>query len=198
MRFSFNEKKDLFFSGILLSLAFGILLSGGYIAFLNFDQGFVVVFFVAFLTAGLGFLLHEIAHKYVADRYGLRTEFKAFYGWIWLSVLMSLFGFIIAAPGAVFIYGNMNRERNGKISLAGPMTNIILAVLFMIGLLIFSGEGIIRLILDYGFRINALLAVFNMVPVMPFDGGKVIAWSKPVFYTTGLIAFGLFVASWFI
>jgi len=50
-------------------------------------------------------------------------------------LLFSLFGFIIAAPGAVFIRGMITRERNGKISLAGPMTNIVLAILFLIQLL---------------------------------------------------------------
>ena len=51
---------------------------------------------------------------------------------------------------------------------------------------------------DLGFRINALLAIFNMIPVMPFDGAKVIAWSKPVFYITVIIALLLFLGSWVI
>ena len=48
-----------------------------------------------------------------------------------LAILMSFFGFIFAAPGAVVIKASyIHPSKNGKISLAGPLTNIILALLF--------------------------------------------------------------------
>ena len=198
MRFSRKEKKDLFYAGIMLSLAFAILLSGGLSGLFKSEVGFTTIFLVAFLTAGIGFLLHELAHKYVAISYGLRAEFKAFYGMLWLAVGLSFFGFIIAAPGAVFIQGfGLNRAKNGKISLAGPVTNIVLAVLFMI-LGLFYTAGILGAIASFGFTINALLAAFNMIPVMPFDGAKVLAWSKQWYTVTMVVALGLFFLSWVI
>ncbi|MAG38036.1 site-2 protease family protein [Candidatus Pacearchaeota archaeon] len=198
MRFSRKEKKDLFYAGIMLSLAFAILLSGGLSGLFKSEVGFTTIFLVAFLTAGIGFLLHELAHKYVAISYGLRAEFKAFYGMLWLAVGLSFFGFIIAAPGAVFIQGfGLNRAKNGKISLAGPVTNIVLAVLFMI-LGLFYTAGILGAIASFGFTINALLAAFNMIPVMPFDGAKVLAWDKRIYGIIMVVALGLFFLSWII
>ena len=72
MKFSDKEKKDLFFAGLMISLAFAILLSGGFSGILSF--GFYVVFVIAFFTAGIGFLFHELMHKYVAQSYGLFKE----------------------------------------------------------------------------------------------------------------------------
>ena len=198
MRFSSREVKDLFFAGIMISLAFAILFAGGYKAILSFNNLFLVSFVVAFFTAGIGFLLHEMMHKFAAQRYGLRAEFHAFYNMLWLALLFSLFGFIIAAPGAVFISGFMNKEKNGKISLAGPMTNVVLAFLFLILFLVFGKEGLLGYFLFSGLSINALLGAFNMIPVMPFDGAKIMAWDKKVYWITTIIAVGLFFGSWFV
>ena len=109
MKFSFREKKDLIYAGLMISLAFAILLSGGYMVLLSLNSTFLFSFGIAFITAGVGFLLHELMHKYVAQRYGLFAEFKAFYGMLWLALLFSLFGFIVAAPGAVFIHGLLTK-----------------------------------------------------------------------------------------
>ncbi len=196
MRFSQKEKKDLIFAGIMISLAFAILLSGGFTGFLN--KNFFIVFVIAFFTAGIGFLFHELMHKYIAQNYGLFAEFRAFYKMLWLAILFSFFGFIIAAPGAVLIKGNITKEKNGKISLAGPLTNIVLALIFLALILILDVSGIFRAFLNFGLTINSLLAAFNMLPVGPFDGAKIITWNKAVYYS--VVGFGimLFILSWFI
>ena len=196
MKFSGKEKKDLFFAGLMISLAFAILLSGGLTGILSL--GFYIVFVIAFFTAGIGFLFHELMHKYVAQSYGLFAEFKAYYKMLWLAIVLSFFGFIIAAPGAVYIKGNITKERNGRISIAGPVTNLILGVLFLILLLALNPEGIFKAFLGFGLTINSLLAAFNMIPAVPFDGSKVIAWNKKVYYITLILAIGLFALSWFV
>ncbi len=198
MKFSYREKKDLFNAGILLSLAFAFLLGGGFNSLLNFNLNFLIVFVIAIFTAGLGFLLHELMHKYVAQSYGLFAEFKAFYNMLWLAVGLSLLGFIIAAPGAVMISGRVTKERNGKISLAGPMTNIVLALIFLILILIFNTEGIFKYFLGFGLTINSLLAGFNMIPIMPFDGAKIIQWNKIIYTLTTITAVGLFIISFIV
>ena len=196
MKFSKQEKKDLLIAWLGISLAFAILLSGGYKTLFSYNLNFVFIFIISFLTAGIGFFFHELMHKFVAQRYGLFAEFRAFYKMIWLALLFSLFGFIFAAPGAVFISGfRINREKNGKISLAGPLTNIILALVFLIMFLVFGKEGLVGQISGLGLSINSLLAAFNMIPVMPFDGAKIIAWKKSVYIITTIIAVGLFIAS---
>jgi Zn-dependent protease len=198
MRFRSREIKDLFFAGMIISLAFAILLAGGFQAISKFNTGILIGFIIAFFTAGIGFLFHELMHKYVAQKYGLFAEFKAFYNMLWLALLFSLFGFIIAAPGAVFIRGMITRERNGKISVAGPLTNIFLGLVFLVLLLAFGNEGLLGYFFKTGLTINALLGAFNMIPVMPFDGAKVIVWDKSVYYIVTVIAVGLFFTSWFV
>jgi len=196
MKFSDKEKKDLFFAGLMISLAFAVLLSGGFGGILS--SGFYIVFIIAFFTAGIGFLFHELMHKYVAQGYGLFAEFRAYYKMLWLAILLSFFGFIIAAPGAVYIKGNMNKEKNGKISVAGPVTNLVLGILFLILLLALRSEGIFGEFLSFGLTINSLLAAFNMLPVVPFDGSKVIAWNKKVYTITLIMGIGLFILSWLV
>mgnify|MGYP001579664692 CR=1 FL=1 len=199
MKFSYKEKKDLFIAGIMISLAFAILLAGGYNVIYSLNSGLFLVFVVAFFTAGIGFLLHEIMHKYVAQSYGLKAEFNANYNMLWLALGASLFGFIFAAPGAVYISGwNITKERNGKISLAGPATNIILALIFLILLLLTGSGGILGELFSFGLTINALLGAFNMIPAMPFDGAKIISWNKGIYYTALIIAVGLYVLSWIV
>lgn len=201
MKFGYREKRDLLFAGTIISLAFAILNSGGFEVFssLNFlSTGFLIIFLASFVTAGLGFLLHELAHKSVAQNYGLRAEFRAFYGMLWLALGFSFLGFIIAAPGAVFIYGMISREKNGKISVAGPITNIVLAILFLVGFIILGEGNIFGEVSRYGLIINSLLAAFNMIPVMPLDGAKVLAWNKLIYSVTVVVAVGLFLLSFFI
>ncbi len=197
MRFTWRETRDLWSAGILISLAFAILLSGGIQRF-GFDSRFFIVFLAAFITAGAGFLLHELMHKYVAQHYGLTAEFHAFYPMLGLAIVFSFFGFIFAAPGAVYISGFVTRERNGKIALAGPATNIVLSVLFLLISLILQPAGFLALIFAYGLSINALLAAFNMIPVMPFDGSKIIIWNKGIYVLTAVIAIGLWISSLFV
>ena len=77
------------------------------------------------------------------------------------------------------INGVVSRGKNGKISLAGPMTNIMLAVVFLILSLV--SEGFLSTLGDYGFMINSWLALFNLIPVGIFDDAKVLNWSKTAY-----------------
>jgi Zn-dependent protease len=125
-----------------------------------------LVFAVSFVAAGFGFFLHELMHKFTAQRYG----YFAFAGWILLS------------PGAVYIssYGRqISRKANGLISLAGPATNLALALAFYAATL--SDSRILALTGSFGYRINIYLAIFNTLPVPSFDGQKIMDWNKAVY-----------------
>jgi Zn-dependent protease len=173
-----GEFRELIKALLATALAFGILIS-------HTEKSFALSFSIALLTVGLGFALHELAHKYVAIKYRRSAEFKANNSMLVIAIIMSFFGFIIAAPGAVWIRGLVTRRQSGVIAAAGPLTNVVLAIIFIP--LIF----IVPKIAYYGFMINALLALFNMIPVPGFDGQKVFYWSKPAYFTLAAIALAL-------
>ena len=158
----FEEKRDLLLAWIILGVAFANLLAG-----LNLESVITALF-----TAGLGFLLHELAHKVVAQNYGLNAEFIADYKMLALALFASFAGFIFAAPGAVYTRGQRTIREQLWITAAGPITNIVLAVIFVFV------PGTIG---SYGQTINAWLALFNMIPFGPLDGKKILDASKPVF-----------------
>ena len=118
------EIKDILKAWIAVSIAFGILLSSSI-------SDFYFKFIIASLTVGVGFLFHELGHKVVAQRYGCFAEFRSFDNMLLLAIAMSFFGFVFAAPGAVMISGRVTASRNGKISAAGPLVNIALALIFL-------------------------------------------------------------------
>lgn len=164
------ELRDILKAWVVISIAFAIALSNGW-------SDFYAKFVIASLTVGVGFLLHELGHKAVAQRYGCFAEFRSFDNMLLLALLMSFFGFIFAAPGAVMVSGRVNKTRNGMISAAGPAVNLVLALIFL-SFIFMQLPGLFREIAYYGFVINSWLALFNMIPFWLFDGYKVLKWSK--------------------
>jgi Zn-dependent protease len=105
-----------------------------------------------------------------------------------LALVISFFGFVFAAPGAVMIYGgNINVKKNGKISVAGPLMNLVLALIFLVIMKLNLGSSF-SLIGQYGFFINSWLALFNMIPFWNFDGRKIFIWSKGVWISIVAVA----------
>ncbi len=141
------------------------------------------LFIISGITVGIGFLLHELAHKVVAQHYGLFAEFRADNKMLLIAMVTALFGIVLAAPGAVYISGYAGVNRNGKISMAGPLTNIALAAIFLLLTLVF-GQSMLT---QYGQSINAWIAIFNMIPFGNFDGSKILQWNK-LAYTVMLIS----------
>ncbi len=189
MKFSKIEREHLFKAWVAISLAFGIVLSGGISGI--FGPNLLTMIIISALTVGVGFLAHEIAHKYVAQKYHCYAEFRAFDTMLILAIFMSFFGFVFAAPGAVMIRGVINRERNGKISIAGPITNIIIALFFLLLL----NLSILPMLSKYGLLINAWLALFNMIPFGNLDGAKVLRWDKKIYGITTAVALILLLLS---
>jgi len=173
-----TEIKDLLKAWIAISIAFGIILSS--------TEGYLSAFIISAIAVGFGFLLHELGHKVVAQHYHLFAEFRSFDQMLILAILMSFLGFVFAAPGAVMIHGThfLDYKKNGKISLAGPLVNLILAIIF----LILISLNIFPLLSSYGFMINTWIALFNMIPIWNFDGKKILKWNKFIYFAFILIS----------
>ncbi|MBI2446140.1 hypothetical protein HYV43_07165 [Candidatus Micrarchaeota archaeon] len=137
-------------------------------------------FWLIFLTVGLGFVLHELAHKWVAIQYGATAYYRASTFGLFAALALAFLtngSLVFAAPGAVYFHGHVTREQNGKISLAGPLMNLALAIGF--GALAVWAPGLRELALT-GVSVNAFLGAFNLVPIGMLDGAKVWAWNKTV------------------
>ena len=188
-RFTGKEIRDLIISFIVIALGFTILYSNG-------DYSHITLIFpVVMIGVGAGFIFHELGHKFVAMHYGYYAEYELWPTGLLIALASSFFGFIFAAPGAVVIYSNgMEEKTNGIISIAGPIVNIILGLIFFLilvslGDFAYTETGyLVALTCVLGTRINFFLAAFNLLPIPPLDGSKVMAWSVPVWLITFAIA----------
>ena len=184
IRTSNTELAHILISWLAISYAFAILLLwfklGRRPQTFELLNGIANPFVIALFTVGVSFIVHEMSHKLVAQRYGSWAEFRMSPFMLTLMLfLVYEFGFLFAAPGAVMIYGgNVGRRENGRISLAGPLSNLLLGLAFFPFL---SETGIFYEIGRYGVLINIALALFNMIPFSVFDGRKVWAWNKLVY-----------------
>jgi Zn-dependent protease len=202
-RITRREQADLFIAWIAISISFAII----FLRSISRADIFTALLFlgIALLTVGIGFVLHEMAHKFVAMRYGFWAEFRKDNIMLVVAVAMAaLVGVVFAAPGATIIYDingrGISREQNGWISASGPIVNLLLCIPFA-GLLIYGGAGaslsgsIISIIGMIGLQVNAMIAAFNMLPVSVLDGRKVLAWNIVVFFVLIIAAFGALIVS---
>lgn len=202
------EKKDLVIAWLALAAAFTLGASGVLAVFM---QGFsalspekmLLTFVIALITVGLSFVLHELAHKFAAIKFGYWAEFRKSPQMLVIAVAVAVItGIVFAAPGATIINTAgrpLNKRENGIISVSGPLTNVILIIPFAIimfagvflggveavsgGLFFnpFTFAGFLFYLGMIGCQINAMLAFFNMLPVGPLDGNKILAWKPLIF-----------------
>ncbi len=194
---SAREKRELSIAFLVLSLAFAISFSGG-IGGVSLGA-FPVFFGISLLAVGTAFLFHELAHRYLARKYGCWAEFRM---WTW-GLLMALFfsflGFVFAAPGAVMISGNINKEQNGKISAAGPATNWAVGTLFLISAYVLLSLGIwLWWILSFVAFVNLFIGGFNLLPFGPLDGAKIFDWDVGSYIMLAIAIVGTLVAGYYL
>ncbi len=169
-RFSRREIKEILFSVIMLALAFTIAMMRG-----NWSMGasaFAFMYGVCLVLVLLSFIPHDLGHKFLAQKYGAWSEYQMSLSGLLIAVVISLTGFLFAAPGAVCISGRIDNAQNGKISAAGPAVNLVISAVG-IALWLITGNRILFMI---GY-LNAILALFNLIPFPPLDGSKIIGWN---------------------
>jgi len=163
-------------------------------------------FAISCLPALLGIILHEVAHGWVAKRCGDPTAHAL--GRLTLNPIphidpMGLLVFVITSISSPFVFGwakpvpiNTRYFRNPAkdmmlVALAGPLTNMLLALILAVTLRIVlqilppdpwletSYYQFVRRMLGAGVIINFSLAWLNLLPIPPLDGSRILAWFLP-------------------
>jgi Zn-dependent protease len=190
-RFSSQEKRDIAIASVLVSLVA--------LSMIGYPTGILraLLMLPSIIAAGLwwyptalvviflsSFMIHELAHKFVAQHYGMWSEFRMLpYGYI-LSAMAILISFPVFGTGAVFTSGSTSPDRDAKSTLAGPLSNAILAMILTVGAVIaFLFTGLhypLASVLQIAAFLNCMLGLFNLIPFPPFDGARIVLWRKGV------------------
>ncbi len=165
--------------GLVLLVGLSLIRWSGPVWFL----GLMSLVFIA------AFLVHELAHKFVAQRNGLWAEFRVQTLGAILTLVSVVSPFKIIAPGAVVIAGATEKSVMGRIALAGPLTNLAMASILYAASQV-SPHNLSWALLS-GTYLNLFIAVFNLIPFGIMDGQKVRAWSLKawaVIFAVSLVA----------
>jgi Zn-dependent protease len=148
---------------------------------------------IALLAVVMAFLFHELAHRYFARKFGCAAFYKMWTTGLLFALLITVAtrgAFKFVAPGAVVIYPytfgrwgyrikRLTDHEQGIISISGPAVNLSFALIFSL----VPGEIGITIA-----SVNALLALFNLLPIPPLDGSKVVRWSWGIWVFMFIIA----------
>jgi Zn-dependent protease len=158
-----------------------------------FSGGVYYAPWVYFALAGfatLAFILHEFGHKFTGIKLGNWSEFRL----IKIFAILTAISIIpfnpvkIVCPGAVQVTGDTKPANMGKIALAGPLVNLFQAVIFIfLANFLVPTTDILYRILIIAAYLNAFLGLFNLIPLGPLDGLKVVRWNKPLYLIAVLL-----------
>lgn len=190
LRFSRNEKRDLIIAFIILSISFAISNAESNV------NTFISILPIVMVGVAIESLARELGQKFTAMKYGYQAEFKAWALGLLITFASAFIGIVFSLPGSVQTYAdNITNEINGKIAIAGPMVNMVLALISLaIAALIFPLKPhsiiftLIYLIFTVGFSVNSFLATFNLLPFYTLDGVKVLKWNAKIWMIIFAIA----------
>jgi len=179
-----SSKTELLHLSIATLLVMAVGLSFNHYRYISWQ------FLAIFVTA---FLIHELAHKFLAQYYGSWAEFRAqLYGLIITAIsALPIMPFKFIAPGAVMV-GLSDKNKFGRVALIGPMTNLIMGFGFLMSSYLFPYSPYMYV----GASFNAWIAMFNLLPFGVLDGQKIFDWNKVVWACTMVSTMALFITSY--
>jgi len=122
-------------------------------------NAFLVGLFAA-VSLFVGVTIHELGHSIFAMRYGVKIESITLYVLGGVAQLEE----IPSRPG-----------EEAKMALAGPVTSFILGVIFWLLLTFLDpGQAVPRFMLGFLFYVNVAVGIFNLIPALPLDGGRIL------------------------
>lgn len=138
------------------------------------NYSMMLAYLLATITA---FVFHELSHRFVARSKGVFAVYRAWYLGLLISLVIAIASrgtIVFIAPGAVEIYMPIYVPSiESSIAVAGPVTNAVIS-LMCIPLLSIPGASVYAHVIGY---VNSFLALFNLLPIPPLDGYKVIRYS---------------------
>ena len=133
---------------------------------------------IAMLVAAPGVIIHELGHKFVGLAFGLKAVFEIWPTGMIIGIVMKLLNlpFMLIAPGYVNISGTTNPYIFALTAFAGPFVNLLLWIIPMLILDYsknkYSERTVMILIMTK--ELNKWMFLFNMIPIPPLDGSKVL------------------------
>ncbi|MBK7316002.1 MAG: site-2 protease family protein [Burkholderiales bacterium] len=167
---------------------------------MNFDNMIQTVALYA-LPVIFAITLHEAAHGYAARHFGDNTAWMMGrvtlnplkhidpFGTILLPLILVLIGspIILGAAKPVPVrFGNLRNPKRDMIwvALAGPAANIVMALAWGVGLYLLEGLGVTEpfflKMCQGGVLVNVVLFAFNLFPLPPLDGGRILVGLLPI------------------
>lgn len=151
-------------------------------------NGQVIQFLLVFLALIISITIHEFAHAFTADRLGdptprLRNRLslnpKSHLDPLG-TLMLILFGFGWGKPVIYDPYNLKNPRKDAAlISLSGPLSNLVLAISLGLAVKFITLPFLLSVVLVQIIYLNLILAFFNLVPIHPLDGGKILVGFLP-------------------
>lgn len=148
-------------------------------------------FLAIFISA---FLVHELAHKFLAQYYGSWSEFRTQISGLIITAISALpiIPFKFIAPGAVMV-GLNDKNKFGRVALIGPLTNLMMGFTFLSLSFLYDNQNPY---FSTGASFNGWIAMFNLMPFGVLDGQKIFDWNKGIWTITMAISMILFIIAY--
>lgn len=204
---SHEELRDLILSIVALGFAFTLALFGGSNTFSYvLDPGFIPNFLLVTVIVGLSIVAKEMAQKGTSRALESHATYHIWSPGVIIAILSSFLGIVFAAVGGMKLASeyteragrwqiNLSPKQMGIISSIGPLMSLSIAMSLLMLSPLSPTFGLERNLFFLSAEINALIALFSMVPFGPVDGNKVLRWSITIWLFIAVMSLAVFALS---